>query len=197
MRRGIVIVAFSAAAIFAAPVRGASLQDQIRDCSRIEDSVKRLACFDGLATTTAPKAAAVSTTADVGKWRVVLSVSKIDDSPTVILSLQSDDQIAGRFGGQTYLSLLIRCMEQKTDVLVHFGGHFMSSIEGGGLITYRIDRRPAQTASFSESTNHEALFAPQPIAFVKSLLEAKQLVIRAQPFSESDITAQFTVAGTR
>jgi type VI secretion system protein VasI len=167
----------------------------LRECSRIEDSVKRLACFDSMAEQSAPQPNVSAPVEGTGEWQVASDVSKIDDSTRVTVVLRSAHDIPGRYGNTVRLNLVLRCQENKTDVMVHFGGHFMSDHAGGGAVTYRIDRKPAQSARFSQSTNHESLFAPEPVALIKSLFGAQKLVIRAAPYNENAITAEFNVGG--
>jgi type VI secretion system protein VasI len=170
------------------------IESQLRDCQRIEDSVKRLACFDLVAESTAPKATVVPPSQIPLNWMITTDVSKIDDSATVQVSTTSTNEIEGRYGHQVSLRLMLRCKENKTDVFVHFGGHYMAGLYDVTSVTYRIDRKPAIEANFTESTNNESLFAPQPIPFIKALLGASALTIRAAPYNENSITADFNVS---
>lgn len=49
------------------------------------------------------------------KWHVTEEQSPMDDSKTVLLTLDSDDQIQGPLGS-VRPSLIVRCKEKKTDV---------------------------------------------------------------------------------
>lgn len=75
-------------------------------CSAIQDSIKRLACFDDLAKTEqkiADKNANKSLNVSESKyknWELAVSQSKIDDSKTVILMTHSKDSVLGRFKKQ-------------------------------------------------------------------------------------------------
>lgn len=170
------------------------IEPQLRECQRIDDSVKRLACFDTIAEAVAPKPVVAVPSQVPLNWAVTTDVSKIDDSTTVQVSTTSTEELRGRYGQRVYLRLILRCQEHKTDAIVHFGGHFMAGLYDKVPVTYRIDRKPAKEARFNESTNNESLFAPQPVQFIKALFGANTLTIRAAPYNENDVTADFDVS---
>jgi type VI secretion system protein VasI len=134
----------------------------------------------------------------LSKWTYQTEVSKIDDSKNVYLSLQSEETIQGRYGEAGFMRLFINCRENKTAVYFTFAQHFMSDNAGGGAITFRIDKRPAKTESFRESTDNEALGlwgGGEAIPFIKSLLGAERLFVRATPYNESPVDGEFVVTG--
>jgi type VI secretion system protein VasI len=45
------------------------------------------------------------------------------------------------------------------------------------------------------STDSKATFHPQPIAFLKSMMEANTLVAQVTPYNESPVTAIFDTTG--
>jgi type VI secretion system protein VasI len=197
MLRSIVLFVFGTLACAVTPSSAGDVQQQARECSRIEDSVKRLACFDSLAAETAPAPAVTTPTTGTGRWRVQTQVSKIDDSTNVYLVLESIDPIQGRFGDKGPMTLSVFCRENKTALFFHFAGHFMSSLEGGGEITYRVDKRPAQTKAFAQSTDNQALGLSRndAIPFVKNLLGAERLFVEATPYNESPVSGEFVLTG--
>lgn len=67
------------------------------DCTRINEDSKRLACYD-------MKYRPVSTVEQASSWEVSETVSKIDDSKTVVLHATSKEVVAKQFGGAIQLT---------------------------------------------------------------------------------------------
>ena len=173
-------------------------------CSSIDDSVKRLACYDGLAAvehqeaSTAVAKSLAPPDEDVGKWTVLTDKSKIDDSNRVMLILNADEPVPGRFSRQVTPSLIIRCMENVTSVYLEFDGLFMSDNQGYGRVTFRVNKNPAFEKEMSASTNNKALglwSGGSSIPFIKQLLDGETLVVRATPYNESARTMEFSIKG--
>lgn len=130
------------------------------------------------------------------QWSVQSGTSAIDDSRTVTLRVSSDNQISGRFGGRGHAVLLLRCMENKTNVLISFNDHFMADIQGYGNVTYRIDDRKAATKGFEESTDNKWLglwSGGSAIPFIKGMFGGEKMVVRATPFNESPVEVTFRI----
>lgn len=130
-------------------------------------------------------------------WTVFEEKSKIDDSSNVFLSSSSKEPLRGRFGVKGSARITIACREGKTNLWISFGGHFMSDSQFG-VVTYRVDKRPAKKRHFRESTDHQALglwSAGEAISFVKELYGGTTLFIEATPHSESSVTAEFEITG--
>lgn len=132
------------------------------------------------------------------EWQYATQKSKIDDSTNVWLTLESNDNLPGRFVSSAPAVLTIRCMENRTSVFFQFADHFLADIEGYGDITYRIDSKPARKRSFSESTDNEALglwSGGAAIPFAKELFSGEAMFVRAVPFNESPVEAEFNIKG--
>ena len=165
------------------------------ECARIGDGNKRLLCYDLIfrksEITQIPAG-------DTGKWKHYSGTSKIDDSKSVFLSLQSTNEIAGKYGRPKRGTIRLRCFENTTSVNIAFGDYFMSDIQGYGRVTYRIDRKPAATVNMTESTDHSVLGlwnGGRSIPFIKRLFGTSLLVLRATPYSESTQTLEFATGG--
>ncbi|MFE0756328.1 type VI secretion system-associated protein TagO [Inquilinus sp. NPDC058860] len=164
------------------------------DCAKIAADAERLACYD------LQFKASVSPVpqAPESKWVVQEQVSKIDDSKNVFLRLTSSEPITDRLGQPSDLVLWIACRERKTSLWIHFGGQFMADLNGGGEVTYRIDKAAAKTRSFEESNSNEALGlwnGIPAIAFIRELFGGTMLLIHATPFNENSVTAELPIAG--
>jgi type VI secretion system protein VasI len=77
------------------------------------------------------------------------------------------------------------------------GGYFLSSTGGFGAVTIRIDKQPAKKFHFLESTDHKALglWRSTAIPFVRQILDGKSMLVRVTPYSESAVTATFSITG--
>jgi type VI secretion system protein VasI len=167
--------------------------DQPRACAQIQNDAARLECYD----LKFRKSSAVTQPAETD-WVVKEEHSKIDDSTNVFLKINSTDSIKNQYGVDTYFGLFIRCEEKQTDMFIVFGDYFMSSLNGAGTITYRVDQQPAKKKALTESNDHKALglwSAVAAVPFVKELFSGSTLLVRATPYSDSTVTAEFRIAG--
>lgn len=188
MRQLAIIGLFVCAVI--SPVRA---QDDPKKCAAISSDAERLECFDLIF-----KKSSTMTTAPKSDWVVTEEKSKIDDSTNVSLTVSSMQPIRNQYGQQANLDMYILCREKKTDFYIVFGGHFMSSIENYGKVTFRLDKRPAFQKQLTESTDHKALGlwgGATSIPFIKGLFGGSDLFVRAIPFNQSAVSADFNVSG--
>jgi type VI secretion system protein VasI len=151
------------------------------------------------------------------KWVVKEDRSPMDDSKTVVLSLDSDDVIQGPLGSSKP-TLIVRCKEGKTQVYVSTG--MAASVEqdlDGGPVDYhtvriRLDQADAFAEDWSESTDNKALFASDIVfdqsggiaayeggaaEFAKQLANASMFTFQFTPFDGNTQTARFNVRGLR
>lgn len=132
-----------------------------------------------------------------GDWQVSTLVSDLDDSTNVYLKLTSEDEIAGRFSGSGPMVIHIQCRENKTLLYIYFNGLHMSDYQYG-TVTYRLDSQKAQKKKMQESTDHSALGlwnGGASIPFVKAMFGHEKLLVQATPYSESAVTATFSISG--
>jgi len=186
-----------AAALCLAPQARAT--DNPKACAAIKKDADRLECFDLIFKKTIISSPANDTKyKGNGSWDVYIEKSKIDDTENVRLRLRSDKKHQTRFRREEFIELNILCRENKTDMYVNFGSSFMSDTLGAGKVTYRIDARKARKRQFTGSTDHSSLGlwgGGNAIPFVKQLFGARKLLIRAVPYSENAITADFSITG--
>lgn len=145
------------------------------------------------------------------KWHLTESRSPMDDSKTVVLSLDSEDLIRGPIG-PVKPTLIVRCQEMKTTVYVITGmaARIETDVDGGPSdyhkVRVRIDDGVASSESWTEATDHRALFAGDEIydinalkgwriAFAKKLAGATTLIFEFTPFDGSPQTARFDLRG--
>ena len=163
------------------------------ECTSIVEDSKRLACYD-------MKYRPVTNSAQSSSWEVRESVSKIDDSKTVVLSTSSKESVPKRFGGSDTADLYIRCSEGATSLYIVLADKFLADSEDYGQVTYRVDNQKAKTYSFSASTDNKALgqwSGQYAIPVVKHLMDAQQVIVRITPYNESPVTVTFPISGLR
>lgn len=181
--------------VLALPVAGFVLltttANASQTCASISSDAQRLACYD-MEYKPAPTISISS------KWSVSENLSPMDDSKTVTLHLESSEPIQNRYRGVSAADLYIRCQEKTTALYFVYADNFLSSIQGYGQVTYRVDDKPSAKKNMTESTDNKALglwSGGASIPFVKSMFGGENLVVRITPFNESPVTAQFQISG--
>lgn len=186
----------------AANACAAELSTDVLRCSAIENHIKRLECFDGVASAIQKEAdrRAIDDlgASDLANWDSTITKSKVDDSTTVVLVSRAKSMIAGRYGRGVRPALVLRCLENTTSMYINFGGHFMADIQNYGRVTFRVDKRKAVVKSMVASTDSQALgfwYGNSSIPFIKTLFGGSTLLIQATPFNESAVTFEIDIRG--
>jgi len=138
------------------------------------------------------------------KWHVTEEQSPMDDSKTVVLALDSDDEIQGPLGS-VRPTLIVRCKEKRTAMYVVTG--MATAVEtsefatetGSHTVRIRLDDAQAGTEYWYESTDHKALFNARDgmelTEFAKKLSGANTLTFEFTPFDGSPQLARFDLRG--
>ncbi len=130
------------------------------------------------------------------KWVVFTEKSKMDDSSTVVLSLQAENE-ANAWLDTIYAKLIVRCSEHKTDVYIDTGTSANPELGLYNQFTVRLrldDKKPL-TQRWTESTNNTALFAPNAISLAKKLADSKSLIFEFTPFNSNTARIEFKTEG--
>lgn len=152
--------------------------------------LSRLECYDNLAQRyglQGPQVQPVDVSGN-GKWAVNVETNPIDDSKTVTLLLKADEG-QNRWGSP--VAMLARCRSNETDLFIVWNDYLGSEAD----VLSRVGTEKARTRRWSMSTDSKATFHPQPIAFLKSMMEADSLVAQVTPYNESPVTAVFDIKG--
>ena len=174
-----------AATLFAASAQASE------ECAQLSNDTERLACYDS---EYRPTVASTQSS----EWLVNEEASPIDDSRSVYLSVSSTDEIRNRYGRPGHARLVVRCVENTTSMILTFANHHMTSHRQYGTVTLRIDDETAFERRMSESTDNKALGlwnGGSSIPVIRSMYGNDVLTVRATPYSESPITAQFPITG--
>jgi hypothetical protein len=120
----------------------------------------------------------------------------MDDSKGVVFQLEAENEVSGWLHRQRP-TLVLRCQEGKPEAYMVTG--MSSSVESGDLerhtVGVRFDEAKAQSQMWGQSTDDKALFAPQPVSFIKNVAGAKRLRLQFTPFNASPAIAEFDVTG--
>ena len=169
-------------------------------CSASADMPKapRAASAAAGASDIALPAAAPAAPSPLGNWDVTESTDAMDGVTNVTLMLTSDDVLPLAFPhNDRYGRLVIRCKQRKTDLYVvtetpvqsNYGEFDESDIR------YRFDDGKPLHATFSESTDHSAIFAPSPVHLAKRLATARTWLVEFTPYDAAPVTVSFSLEG--
>ena len=123
-----------------------------------------------------------------GFWNVKSETNPINDSQTVVISMDADSG-ESRWGNK--VTFIARCKNNSTDAYISWASYLGSDTR----LTTRVGADEAHTYSVSTSTDNEATFIPTPVAFLKMMAKSNKLVAQVTPYSESPITAIFDTTG--
>lgn len=187
----VVVLAFSSQA----RARPEATARQIAKCARIDDALKRLECFDELATKLGVSRPA-KRESKAGAWRINESVSPLDDSRTVAATLDANEPISG-WPRKTYVpSLILRCMEGQLSAFIVTG--MSPSVEDASetaTVTLRLDKEEAFELKTSKSTDGEALFFGSASSIIDLIGRHERMLFRFVPFNSSPVLTSFTLIG--
>jgi type VI secretion system protein VasI len=132
----------------------------------------------------------------MGKWDVDHDTSSFDDSNTVVVRLDAEDDISGPY--ETYRpSIILRCQEKQTEAYINIG--MQPDVEpdnyDGATFRYRFDKEPAKTDIASKSTDNLALFLDGPQTYIATMLKHDEMVFGFTPFNGSPVETTFDLRG--
>lgn len=162
-------------------------------CAQIENSLDRLTCFDSA---TQGLRSAKGSTKGSGRWKIERTVSKMDDSKTIVASVIADSDIRAWLGKVYRPVFVLRCMEGKQSAYFVVGT--ASAVESDPYyvtIKVRMDQQEAQEIRATESTDKEALFLIEPKRFFSELKDKSKLLLGFTPFNSSPVLASFDIRG--
>lgn len=153
------------------------------------------------ADTATPVSAAENQPVSTDKWRIKEDKSPMDDSKTVVLSLESEDMIQGPLGAKRP-SLVIRCQEGKTDtyVVTHMAASVEEDYDGAPRLDHtvkiRFDDGNAIQEFWEESGSHDALFiGADGKELAKTLSHTQRFTFQFTPFNANPAVARFDLQG--
>jgi len=169
------------------------LVKRVAKCATEESDASRLICYDALADYFGVQKPKTTTTTD-GKWLVTESKSKIDDSVTVTLMLNSSETITTSYHQEVYPVMVLRCAENRTNAYVDW--QMFLGMDSTRVLT-RLDKQKARTRTWLLSTDNKATFAPKNIGFIKSMFGHEKILMQLTPYGESPRMATFEIGGLK
>ena len=157
-----------------------SLDQQVSDCSAIENDVERLSCFDN--------AAAMLANAE-SLWEYETEVNPVTDEMTATLT-----QRVAAPSGDGDAALFVRCKGKTLEMIAswdtYLGDEKMK-------VTHRLDRREPVTRTWNMAQNGMALFYPNAdiAEFLPSLFDASSLSLQTTPENEAEQVITFELEG--
>jgi type VI secretion system protein VasI len=153
------------------------------ECSRIEDTSDRLACYDRLA-----QEVDEVRSGDLGKWRVNVRDNPRDDSRTITLYLVATNVSPPR---DEAVFLFLRCRDGETTAHVTWNRALAN-----GETMIRLGGGEAERVYWNVSSDSEATFYPGETSdFVQILLGNELLALQVNPRDSLPMTAVFELAG--
>jgi len=166
---------------------------EIGACAAIAEGPRRLEAFDALAKKLGVGPKPVE---GIGKWKVKTSVSPIDDSKTVLASLEADPESTIRLKGGQLPELVVRCKQGELEAYTITGkAAEKEKEEGKATVTLRYDKEPAFDVLMVQATDGDALFWPDAGAGAKKMLQAERLLVVFTPAGASPVMIQFDLRG--
>jgi len=174
----------------------ADIDREIALCAVKQGDLARLACYDGIAEKhglSGPQSEPTGIT-DSGKWSVSSKTNPVDDSRTVTLYLVAD---SGKSKWGRPVSMILRCKSNKTELYINWNDYLGSSAH----VLTRIGTSPAETESWSLSTDSQSTFLPgrsiKKLDFIEAMMRTNKFVAQVTPYNESPVTAIFDTTGLR
>src|SRR5687768_8627921 len=104
------------------------------------------------------------------QWKVEETKSEMSDVAGITLYLDAIAPITGAARVATTPTLVIRCHEGTLQSFVSVGRVLDSEPSGGSAVRVRFDTNPPQKENWTRSTDMLAVFAPDPVRFVRGPL---------------------------
>jgi Type VI secretion system VasI, EvfG, VC_A0118 len=115
-------------------------------------------------------------------WRLSTETNRMDNTPAVYLSKLAESGHGAM--------LTIRCTRGKTALFVA-----IDEVIDNGRVRIKFDDGKPQPQAWSEASDHQGLFSPDPIGFAKQLTKAHSLLVEYSPFQKQPTTIEFKVNG--
>jgi len=123
------------------------------------------------------------------RWHQVVSADPADGSKIVHMMIAAENHLPSQ---KDRAALVLSCEGGVTDVYVIWR-QYLGSYDLD--VTWRVGSGEEVTELWSLSTDNEAIFAPEPVALIKSMMANEVFLIKTAPFGSGPETLVFNTAG--
>lgn len=167
--------------------------DLAASCAASADIEAMRSCLKTMAGRPKPQTADALAAA-IRTWDVQTVQSRMDSSKSIVLSLESDDEVQTRMGQRERPRLILRCVENVTAAYVSAGWFLGDAVP----VQWRADKDQALAQTWQRSDNRRAAGlwnGARAIPFIKALLGKSLLVMRVTPYQEGPKEMAFHIEG--
>jgi|GEM_PF-5544646 len=186
-----------------AQVEALALKDKIKRCAELQDRSVRMTCYDN----TAADLGFISPDRvkndeaqlqKIGFWQVSEKTGA-DGVSATYLRIESSNQIEARNGTERQVALVIKCTLGKTDAFLDWKAPVVGGIRASTatalLVNYYTNNNQRMTENWEISTDKQALFSPDAVAFVRNLMKSTKLTLEFVPEGSAVQAANFDTRG--
>lgn len=125
------------------------------------------------------------------QWDLKTGQSPMDDSPTVRVSVEADQEVSGKSP-----RLVVNCEGRKLSIYIDTQWQLGTQDDDGRTaVRYRFDGGQPISARPRSSVNQEAIFFDQPDQVMKRMSRADALLVEYRSLTWGSQTARFAIAG--
>jgi hypothetical protein len=179
----------------------ANTKSRVEICSKDPSLADRIVCYDEIARDYGFKTLRDIENQEIkmgefGFWQVTRRKNDMGDE-VIYLKLDSVEPVVSRAGIKRNPTFNVRCAAKKTDVYLDWKapmGAYRVSVKDMNII-YKIDSNRLTNQPWSISQDNHAAFSPDPIGFVKQLVDHEKLVLIVTPYADRSATLVFPLKG--
>jgi hypothetical protein len=124
-----------------------------------------------------------------GRWQKIIEIHPTDRTKAVQMMITADNHLPSQNG---QAALVLSCQIGETDAYViwrqYLGAYDLK-------VTWRAGSESEVVERWTLSSDSEAIFAPNPIEFIKQLMIYDELLIKTTPFGSEPLTLVFNTEG--
>jgi hypothetical protein len=124
-------------------------------------------------------------------WRTFVEKDPLTDARKRLFRLTGSHVVSGALGRPVRPDLIVRCVNGDVDAV--FIG--VEAVVADTDVGIRWDQNPAYPATWVEAQTNTALFAPDAVDVLDSLLTHRTLIVRYMPFQSTAQDARFVLTG--
>jgi hypothetical protein len=144
---------------------------------------------------TGPAVAASSAAPASSKWKAANAEWLLDARKGVAFELPSENRVA-IWQGVTQPMLVVRCAAGRVQTFVYTASALqMEAVDANHTVRLSFDSSPEIVERWADSSEHDALFAPDGAAFARRLTTAHTLRVSYTPHNAARVAAEFQTAG--